>query len=194
MGLGDWVIKAVVAPAVDVALPPNRGLLRGLPETTGAVMLRPPARWKGDSEMRKALLPLLVFVPIALAYGRELYPQQYAQVPPEIKKWFRTQKIPGTQATCCSDSDGVHGEQDVRNGQYWTRFIIQYRAYDCTAANPSVVDKGIKTEQINWVPVPDNVVIHNSKNPYLNPIIWWYREEGKPYGVRIRCYVPAPDS
>ncbi len=64
--------------------------------------------------MREFLLTL-VLIPIAFAYGRELYPGQYAQVPPEIQEWFRTQKIPGTEATCCSESDGVHGEQDVRN-------------------------------------------------------------------------------
>jgi hypothetical protein len=144
--------------------------------------------------MREFLLPL-VLIPIAFAYGRELYPGQYAQVPPEIQEWFRTQKIPGTEATCCSESDGVHGEHDVRNGKYWTRFVIEYHAYDCTAANPSgFLDKGIKTEQIDWVPVPEHVIIRNAKNPYLNPIIWWLREKGMPNGVRIRCYVPAPES
>jgi hypothetical protein len=44
------------------------------------------------------------------------------------------------------------------------------------------------------VPVPEHVVIRNTKNPYLNPIIWWLREGGMPHGVRIRCYVPAPES
>jgi hypothetical protein len=144
--------------------------------------------------MRKFLLPFLL-IPIVSAYGRELYPGQYVRVPPEIKEWFRNQKIPGTEATCCSESDGVYGEQDVRNGKYWTRFVIEYRAYDCTAANPGgCLDKGIKTEQIDWIPVPEHVIIRNTKNPYFNPIIWWMREEGMPNGVRIRCYVPAPDS
>jgi len=145
--------------------------------------------------MRKALSLFIAFVPIALAYGRELYPGQHAEVPPEIKEWFRSQKIPGTQATCCSDSDGVHGEQDVRDGKYWTRFVIEYRAFDCTAASPGgCLDKGTKIEQVDWVPVPEHVVIRNTKNPYLNPIIWWLREGGMPHGVRIRCYVPAPES
>jgi hypothetical protein len=145
--------------------------------------------------VREFLLPLIALVPIAFVHARELYPGQYAQVPPEIQEWFRTQKIPGTEATCCSDSDGVHGEQDMRNGQYWTRFVIAYRVYDCTPANPSgCLDKGIKTERIDWVPVPEHVIIRNAKNPYLNPIIWSLREEGMPNGVRIRCYVPAPES
>src|SRR5262245_28110907 len=137
--------------------------------------------------MRKFLLALIGLVPIAFAYGRELYPGQYAQVPPEIQEWFRSQKIPGTQATCCSQSDGVQGEQDVRSGKYWTRFVIEYHVYDCTRANEGgCLDKGIKHEQVDWVPVPDNVVIHNSKNPYLNPVIWWHRDESN--GIRIKCY------
>jgi hypothetical protein len=145
--------------------------------------------------VREFLLPLIALVPIAFVHARELYPGQYAQVPPEIQEWFRTQKIPGTEATCCSEADGVYGEQDVRNGHYWTRFVIEYHVYDCSGGNPGgCFDKGIKREKIDWVPVPDNVVIHNSKNPYLNPIIWWYRDEGTPNGVRIKCYVPAAES
>ena len=145
--------------------------------------------------VREVLLPLIGLLVITFAQGRELYPDQYAQVPPEIQEWFRSQKIPGTQATCCSQSDGVQGEQDVRNGKYWTRFVIEYRVYDCTGANPSgCLDKGIKREQIDWVPVPEHVIIHNSKNPYLNPIIWWHREEDTPNRVRIRCYLPAAES
>jgi hypothetical protein len=148
--------------------------------------------------MREFLWGLIALIPSAFADGRELYPGQYAQVPPEIQEWFRTQKIPGTEsfpASCCSQADGVQGEQDVRNGQYWTRFVIQYHDFDCTQANDGAcLDKGIKTEQIDWVPVPANVVIHNSKNPYLNPVIWWLREEGMPNGVRIRCYAPGAES
>jgi hypothetical protein len=145
--------------------------------------------------VRQLLLLSIALVSIAFAHARELFPSQYAQVPPEIQEWFRTQKIPGTKSSCCSDSDGVHGEQDVRNGKYWTRFVIQYHAYDCTTANPGgCLDRGIKTEQIDWMPVPDNAVIYNAKNPYLNPIIWWHREEAMANGVRIRCYVPAPES
>ena len=116
----------------------------------------------------RTFLWLLVLIPIAFAYGRELYPGQYAQVPPEIQEWFRTQKIPGTQATCCSESDGVHGEQDVRYGKYWARFVIEYHAYDCAASNPSgCLDKGIKMEQVDWVPVPEHVIIRNTPTSIL---------------------------
>jgi hypothetical protein len=163
----------------------------------GANRARGSLRGRGirKFDVREFLLPLIGLVSIAFAYGRELYPGQYAQVPPEIQEWFRSQKIPGTEGPCCSQADGVQGEQDVRNGKYWTRFIIEYRAYDCTRTTEGgCVDKGIKTEQIGWIPVPDNVVIRSSKNPYLNPIIWWYREEGTPNSVHIRCYVPAAES
>ena len=143
--------------------------------------------------MRKLLLALIGIVPIAFAYGRELYPGQHAQVPPEVQEWFRSQKIPGTQASCCSESDGVYGEQEVRNGKYWTRFVIEYHVYDCSQLNGGgCLDRGITSERTGWVAVPDNAVIHNSKNPYLIPIIWWHRDESN--GVRIKCYVPAAES
>jgi hypothetical protein len=146
-------------------------------------------------DLRGLFSPLIALILIAFAHARELYPGQYAEVPLHIQKWFNAQKIPGTEVSCCSQADGVYGEQDVRNGQYWSRFFIEYHVYDCTHANyGGCLDKGIKVEQIDWVPVPANVVIQNSKNPYLNPIIWWHREEGMPNGVRIRCYVPAAES
>lgn len=146
-------------------------------------------------EVRGFLLPLTAVVSIASAHARELYPDQYAKVPPDIQEWFRSQKIPGTEGSCCSQADGVQGEQDVRNGKYWTRFTIEYHVFDCTRANEGgCLVTGTKTERTGWVPVPDNVVIHNSKNPYLNPVIWWLREEGMPNDVRIRCYIPGPES
>jgi len=83
----------------------------------------------------------------------------------------------------------------VRGGKYWTRFVIGYPVYDCTNANEGRCSiKGIETEQILWMPIPPNAIIHNAKNPYDNPIVWWFRDEGMPSGVGIRCYVPAAES
>lgn len=64
-------------------------------------------------------------LPPSRAHGRELYSGQYAQVDPAIRKWFRDQKIPGTQSSCCSESDGVYAEEDIREGHYWTRFVAR---------------------------------------------------------------------
>jgi len=145
--------------------------------------------------VRKLLCGLIALVSIEFVHGRELYPGQYAQVPPEIQEWFRSQKIPGTggfEASCCSQADGVQGEQDVRNGQYWTRFIIEYHDFDCHKPYEGNCQyMGIKREQVDWMPVPDSVVIHNSKNPFLNPIIWWAKDDEIPSGVRIRCFAPG---
>jgi len=146
-------------------------------------------------EVRGFLLPLIAVVSVTCAHARGLYPGQYAQVPPEIQEWFRSQKIPGNEgfeATCCSQADGVNGEQDMRNGQYWTRFVIEYHDFKCHEG--LCFDGGIKSEQIEWMPVPDSVVIRNSKNPYLNPVIWWLREQGTGNGVRIKCYAPGAES
>jgi hypothetical protein len=47
---------------------------------------------------------------------------QYNSVSPDVRAWFRAQKSPKTGALCCSEADGIYAEEDIRQGQYWTRW------------------------------------------------------------------------
>ncbi len=108
----------------------------------------------------------------ATAEARELYKGQYAQVEPQIRKWFNDQLIPGSNQRCCSEADGVTAEPDIRDGHHWVRF---------TAKMPegSEVDSG-------WMEVPDTAVL-NGPNLYKAPVVWW----GWNNGIYIRCYAPG---
>jgi len=68
--------------------------------------------------MTRIMLALLVLCAPALARDNG----QYNSVSPEIRSWFRTQKSPKTGALCCNEADGIYAEEDIRNGQYWTRW------------------------------------------------------------------------
>ncbi len=48
------------------------------------------------------LITLLLAAP---SQARELFPDQYAQVDPKTRQWFRDQKVPGTNRQCCSEAD-----------------------------------------------------------------------------------------
>ena len=102
--------------------------------------------------------------------------QQFAQLSPEVRKWFRNQSSPKTGINCCSEADGNFVEEDIRyddkgSGHYWIRFD--------------------KTEG-EWMEVPDDVVI---RDPNRNgaPVVWWYYESGMHFKqmLRFRCYAPG---
>jgi hypothetical protein len=91
---------------------------------------------------------------------------QWENVDPKVKQWFREQKSPKTGGYCCDESDGTYAEEDIRDGHYWTRF---------------------EQSGGRWIPVPDEVVIHDS-NRNGAPVAWWFRENGI---LLIRCYAPG---
>lgn len=112
------------------------------------------------------------------AFGRELYPGQYSQSSPEIRKWFRSQENPTTHMNCCSEADGVYAQDDIRDGHYWTRFTAKIFSGD--------LDSG-------WMQVPDDTVIHDP-NRNGAPVVWWKVESTDSDGtikLGIRCFAPG---
>ncbi len=123
----------------------------------------------------KFLLALLFL--ISCAYGRELYPGQYANVPKEIREWFTAQLIPSGPKkgqSCCSTADGVEAEEDIRGENYWTRFNTPMGRTD-------------------WMQVPNEVVL-TGPNKHGAPMVWYFlqsvvpNQDPKP---EIRCYAPG---
>jgi len=119
------------------------------------------------------------------AFARELYPGQYQNVSEDVSNWFKSQKIPGKDASCCSEADGTYAEEDIRDGHYWVRFVI--KKYN---ANREAVP-----ETVDWMPVPDEAVIHDS-NPHGAAVVWWsaattYKDGGYHLNVSIRCFAPG---
>lgn len=115
--------------------------------------------------MLRLLVLLVIVILIAPALARDL-DGRYQNADPSVRNWFRSQKSPKTGNLCCNEADGVYAEEDIRNGEYWTRF-------DKTNGE--------------WIPVPSDVVI---RDPNRNgaPVAWWYVENG---AIKIRCYAPG---
>jgi len=114
-----------------------------------------------------ALAVLASLCLVAFAGARERYPGQFDSVDPQVKEWFRSQKIPGTEKSCCNEADGTYAEEDIRGTHYWTRWKID----------------GVMTE---WQQVPEEVVLPHNRNG--SPVVWWMWRDG---GVRIRCFAPG---
>jgi hypothetical protein len=103
--------------------------------------------------------------------ARELFPGQYADVPPETRQWFRSQKVPGGEyqgSFCCNEADGVYAEEDMINGQYWTRWRVN-------------------DDMTPWQPVPPEAVIPQG-NRNGSPVVWYWYKDGE---LKIRCYAPG---
>ncbi len=106
------------------------------------------------------------------AFGRDL-DGRYAQS--QNRDWFRNQISPKTGGNCCSEADGVYAEEDVRNGEYWARFVA--KQWNGAAYVEYEVD---------WMQVPGDVVI-NDPNRNGQPVVWFYWDAG----WKIRCYAPG---
>lgn len=127
-----------------------------------------------------AAIGLFVFLSVH-AFGRELYPGQYSQLDPAVRKWFRNQTSPKTGGNCCSEADGTYAEEDIIGGHYWTKFSWHH------FENSHMVE--LTTA---WMQVDDDVVIHDP-NRHGAPVVWWAWQSG--FGadakVQIRCYAPG---
>jgi hypothetical protein len=114
-------------------------------------------------------LPCIALLMLVASPGMARDNGQFAQIDPETRQWFRSQRSPKTGAICCNEADGVYAEETVRSDQYWTRFPES---------------KG------QWMQVPDDVVIKDP-NRHGAPVVWWYYEMDPENGrrvLKIRCY------
>lgn len=138
-----------------------------------------------------------------IGQSRELYPGQFAQVDPAIRQWFRDQRVPGKGYPCCSYADGTKAEEflgiapppaeygghngDAAESGHWTRFVYQGNDY---TVSPSIIFE----RKSDWIPVPDDAIIHDGKpNPMGGPVVWYYTQGAQSEVVKIRCFKPADE-
>ncbi len=121
----------------------------------------------------RLVLALCLMVWLLPASGRDL-DGRYANSP--HRAWYEAQLVPGGRMkgqSCCTVADGAIAEEDIREGQYWTQWTVDYGAG--------------KILHFPWMPVPHDVVLQGP-NPRGHPVVWWFTENGKP---TIRCYAPG---
>ena len=119
------------------------------------------------------ILTLMITSAPARDYG------QYADLDPKQKQWFRDQKIPGGTKgeTCCSEADGTFAEEDIRDGQYWTRYRPKIWVHGTS----------VEGELTAWEPVPPNALLDTPNHNGL-AVVWYYYNDGK---LTIRCFAPG---
>jgi len=125
------------------------------------------------------ILTLMITSAPARDYG------QYADLDPKQKQWFRDQKIPGGTKgeTCCSEADGTFAEEDIRDGQYWTRYRPKTWSKN-PITNKMTAREG---ELTAWEPVPPNALLDTPNHNGL-AVVWYYYNNGK---LTIRCFAPG---
>ena len=118
--------------------------------------------------MKTAALVLLLLSGSVLAKddGR------WAQADPELRKWFKEQKVPGGPGVgtpCCDVSDGVWAEEDIKEGRYRVRFVTT------------------QGTAVDWTEVPEETVI-KGPNKWGRAVVWYWYDNARP---KIRCFIPG---
>lgn len=144
----------------------------------------------------------LALMMLAWGYVEARWRPEYAQNSPEIQRWFQEQHVPPSKdyptggGYCCTDADGEAVEEDIRDSHYWVKaggaaYKRTEQTNELATGAKILPPDGMDAD--GWVPVPDNVVIHEP-NKFGRPVVWWYRS-AKPDGtwkMSIRCYAPGP--
>jgi hypothetical protein len=132
------------------------------------------------------LLGILMHVFLSPAHAR--WREEYAQLSPQERQWWRDQKNPQTHVPCCSTADGTYAQEDIRNGVYWTRF-----KYEVTRTGQ---DETTRKEELDsgWMEVPKEVILDTTPNMHGAPAVWWgvnYPGQGGAPVPFIRCFAPG---
>lgn len=108
---------------------------------------------------------------------------EYAQLPDDVRHWFRSQVEPGSGRSCCNEADSVAAEEELRGNHHWTRFVARVKV---------MVDGAPHEEeyQTNWMEVPEKAILQGA-NPNGAPVVWWRlmsrTDEGE-WRFKIVCY------
>ncbi len=112
--------------------------------------------------MYKFVLALCLVTTSSLAFDNG----QYQNVDPKIRDWFKGVRSPNG-VPCCDIADG--------HNTIWRKSEIAGYEFE-------VPIEGM------WTPVPNEVIVHNAKNPTGESIVWYVRQGGA-QEWHIRCFV-----
>lgn len=115
----------------------------------------------------KALVTLALLLTLSGAGARELYEGQWAQIEPEIGKWFRRQMTPDNpQWSCCGEADAYYADKSyTKDGMNFA--VITDTRPDGPLGRPHI-------EVGTVVHVPNHKVMDARKdpNPTGHAIVW----------------------
>jgi hypothetical protein len=94
---------------------------------------------------------------------------EYDSVAPEVRRWFKTLKVPGTMLSCCDESDCQPTEEAIEGQGYLAR------APDGT-----------------WIEIPDATILNNTSNPVGSPVLCSTKITHRNVSHwHIYCFVPG---
>lgn len=119
---------------------------------------------------RLASAVIFACVVAAAGSGRATDQGQYADVPADVRAWFKSvhsrKGVP-----CCDIADGHRTTwRGGKDGGY------------------EVPIPGSSPGTVEWVPVPEEAVVYDAGNPVGEAVVWYSRYSG---AVFIRCFVPG---
>ena len=95
---------------------------------------------------------------------------QYADVPDNVRAWFKSVRRPGG-SLCCDIADRHRTTwKGDKAGRYWVPINGE------------------------WVEVPEEAVVYNAGNPFGEAVIWYTNfpnDENYLSAIFIRCFVPG---
>lgn len=111
------------------------------------------------------LILFFLFALVTPATGH-VHGTDWAQMSPDMQRWFKDQRNPVNHGLCCDEKDGEEVEEETRDGEYWVR---------------SQKSGG------QWIRVPPEYVILEP-NKWGQPIAWFRYENGIPW---VYCFIPG---
>jgi hypothetical protein len=116
------------------------------------------------SQAAALLLQIGVFIGVQIVPALAFDHGQYADVPPDIRAWFKAVRSP-KGVPCCDVADGHRTTWQAGKAGYEVPIDGQ------------------------WLPVPPDAVIDDAGNPVGEAVVWYTKfSDGKVY---IRCFVPG---
>lgn len=119
-----------------------------------------------------SVIALLMWLSVVIWPAHAFDSDQYMNVDPKIRDWFKAQKSPHG-VPCCDSADGHRTAYDMRpDNHYWVPI------------------------EDDWYQVPDEAVIYNTGNPVGEAIVWYVVQgpaplSGRKSSIYIRCFVPG---
>lgn len=115
--------------------------------------------------MNKYIIILSLITTSALAAGNA---DQWKNIDPATREWFRDLKAPGAYVHCCDIADGHRTDWEIRPDGYYVPVPWMPKGKEY------------------WVKVPPETIIYDSGNPTGDAVIWYTTAVDS-----IRCFVPG---
>jgi hypothetical protein len=105
---------------------------------------------------------------------------QWGDQPPEVRAWFKSLKVPGTNQSCCGEADAYQADSYEVEGDHYVAIVTD------GSGDPSHGRPDIPTG--TRVPVPNDRMVWTQGNPTGHGIVFLRRDDDQD-GLYAICYI-----